>query len=285
LVSQVPTKTAAKLTATNTPSPTSKLAATDTLSPTSKLAATATDTTIPSRTPTAAPTATPTRTATPISTVAVESGVHACTSPEEQYEICWRNSDGTVTNLTNNPDGFDGYPNVSPDGTKIYFQTYRKQDGNFEVYVMNSDGSKPTNLTKRPWLDGEPALSPDGRRVVYRCSFEICVMNADGSDKTKLTDRSDSQQPGHPPQSDQQPQWSPDGTRIAFMSGRDGNSEIYVMNTDGSGQTNLTNHPADDRLYEWLPDGRIFFMREGCPWCVMNADGSEVTQVEEWLGQ
>ena len=42
------------------------------------------------------------------------------------------------------------------------------------------------------------------------------------------------------------PVFSPDGTRIAFMSNRDGNSEIYVMNRDGSGVRRLTNHPAID---------------------------------------
>ncbi|MCH7838355.1 MAG: PD40 domain-containing protein, partial [Chloroflexi bacterium] len=49
------------------------------------------------------------------------------------------------------------------------------------------------------------------------------------------------------------PSWSPDGTVIAFTSERDGNSEIYIMNADGSGQTRLTNHPADDRSADWQP--------------------------------
>ena len=42
------------------------------------------------------------------------------------------------------------------------------------------------------------------------------------------------------------PVFSPDGARIAFTSNRDGNSEIYVMNRDGSGVRRLTNHPAID---------------------------------------
>jgi len=37
-----------------------------------------------------------------------------------------------------------------------------------------------------------------------------------------------------------------DGTRVAFYSDRDGNLEIYVMDTDGSGQTRLTGNPAED---------------------------------------
>jgi hypothetical protein len=40
------------------------------------------------------------------------------------------------------------------------------------------------------------------------------------------------------------PSRSPDGNKIAFDSGRDGNTEIYVMNADGTGQTGLTNNPS-----------------------------------------
>src|SRR4051794_3526132 len=62
--------------------------------------------------------------------------------------------------------------------------------------------------------------------------------------------------------------------RIAFSSLRDGNSEIYVMNQDGSAQTRLTFDPAEDTQPSWSPDGRrIAFVRAGNIF-VMNADGS-----------
>ena len=88
----------------------------------------------------------------------------------------------------------------------------------------------------------------------------------------------------------QTPAWSPDGRKLAFVSGRDGNSEIYVMNADGSGQENLTRQPASDSNPAWSPDGRaIAFVQKKCtggrrdPPCatayetslyVVNADGS-----------
>ena len=71
----------------------------------------------------------------------------------------------------------------------------------------------------------------------------IYVMNPDGSGLTRLTSTDQ----------DAFPTWSPDGTRIAFASHRDGNWEIYVMNADGANQTNITNNPADDVYPLWRP--------------------------------
>ena len=74
------------------------------------------------------------------------------------------------------------------------------------------------------------------------------------------------------------PAWSPDGRKIAFLNGRDGNSEVYVMNANGSGQRNLTRNPGNDADPAWSPDGRkIAFVsnRDGNDEIyVMNADGS-----------
>ena len=78
------------------------------------------------------------------------------------------------------------------------------------------------------------------------------------------------------------PAWSPDGKRIAFSSERDGNDEIYVMDTDGSNLIRLTNRPELDWWPAWSPDGmRIAYAtQKGKPgdwhheiW-IMNADGS-----------
>ena len=72
--------------------------------------------------------------------------------------------------------------------------------------------------------------------------------------------------------------------RIAFVSNRDGNNEAYVMAPDGSGQTNLTNGPWEDRSPTWSPDARrIAFAsdREGSyDLFVMDADGSNVVRLD-----
>ena len=51
------------------------------------------------------------------------------------------------------------------------------------------------------------------------------------------------------------PRFSPDGTRVAFEANRDGNSEIYAMNADGTGVDRLTNHPEIDFRPRFSPDG------------------------------
>ena len=51
------------------------------------------------------------------------------------------------------------------------------------------------------------------------------------------------------------PAWSPDGTRIAFTSFRNGRGDIYVMRPDGSDQKRLTTSDAHDDLAAWSPDG------------------------------
>jgi hypothetical protein len=75
------------------------------------------------------------------------------------------------------------------------------------------------------------------------------------------------------------PAWSPGGTKIAFETDRDGNSEIYVMKSNGADQVNLTRNPAPDHAPVWSPDGtKIAFESErdgGRDIYVMNSDGSE----------
>jgi len=73
---------------------------------------------------------------------------------------------------------------------------------------------------------------------------------------------------------------APAGKRIAFVSNRDDNNEIYVMNVDGSDPINLTKNPDNDVMPAWSPDGkRLVFVsdRGDGPVFFMNADGSGVT--------
>jgi len=79
------------------------------------------------------------------------------------------------------------------------------------------------------------------------------------------------------------PSFSGDGSKIAFMSNRDGNFEIYVMNADGTSQTRLTNNAAYDGLPSFSGDGSkiAFFSDRDGNWeiYVMNVDGTGQTNL------
>ena len=77
-------------------------------------------------------------------------------------------------------------------------------------------------------------------------NFEIYVMDADGENRENLSNH---------PVHDQDPDWSPDGTKIAFVSRRTGEYQIYVMDSDGKNQTRLTDGPREKREPDWSPDG------------------------------
>ena len=81
------------------------------------------------------------------------------------------------------------------------------------------------------------------------------------------------------------PAWSPDGSKLAFWSNRDGNPEIYVVNRDGTGMRRLTNHPENDSTPTWSPTGnQIAFTsnRSGnLEVYSMNPDGSGVRNVTQ----
>jgi Tol biopolymer transport system component len=154
--------------------------------------------------------------------------------------------DGTAQrNLTNDGGSADSAPVWSSDGTRLAF---RRQE---MIWVMNADGSDAHPLTAG--MDFEPRWAPDGAKIAY-IQFSppgersVWRVDADGTNAIPLTDAEMINVLTFA--------WSPDSTRIAFTSVRDGNTEIYVMLADGSGETNLTNSTATDAgEIRWSPDG------------------------------
>ena len=196
-------------------------------------------------------------------------------NPEGDEEVYVMNAlDGTAKkNLSNNGAGvYDHVPHFSSGGKKIAYESFGIQpsnpEGDNEIYVVNAlDGTGKKNLTNNgvevagadPVDDYSPDFSPDGKKIAYS-SFdkqpsnpegdgEVYSMNAlDGAGKKNLTKNGGGLY-------DSSPNFSPDGTRIAYDtqgkqdSNAEGDLEVYVMNaSDGSGQANLSNN--GDGVYD-----------------------------------
>jgi Tol biopolymer transport system component len=142
--------------------------------------------------------------------------------------------------------------------------------------------------------EGALAPAPENRIAFLRTNnlggiftrFDIFVVNADGTGEVQLTDA---------PGNDHQLDWSPDGSKIVFVSergdfGEQTNNEIFVMNADGSGQTQLTDTPGThEQDPTWSPDGgQIAFARGGLSGnaiVVMDGDGSNQTPLTAAFGR
>lgn len=152
------------------------------------------------------------------------------------------------------------YPDWSPDGKMIAFQSYK--DGTFHIWAMSPDGSQVRPLTSGYYDDREPQFSPDGTKIVFSSdrpavgspagvaggSYNVWVLTVATGQLTEVT---------HAPvgKNYYYPTWTPDGQRITFV---DTKTAIDTVAADGQGsiQTQYAN-PADT-FYSptWSPDGK-----------------------------
>jgi TolB protein len=196
-------------------------------------------------------------------------------------------------NLTHHP-ADDVDPAWSNVAGRLAFFSDRNGDVNTEIYLMNLDGGDVQPLAIGGDNVGHPSWSADGQQIVFIRNFgnirfidvdgtnergltygfgpvwsptngeiayykeqrgdlnaDIYLINEDGSAQRNLT-----QHPAH----DWHPSWSPDGRQLAFVSSRDGNPEIYVMDaacTAPCPAHRLTHNPSADRDAAWSPDGLL----------------------------
>ena len=160
------------------------------------------------------------------------------------------NSDGSGKRTLTVTDEFDLYPQFTPDGSKIIYQSWTAS-GYIDIFLMNVDGTNPQNLTNQNGNNYfEPTVSPDGKTIAASfCNVSVCglaTMHIDGSGLQVIqTCAASTQFLG-------ESAFSADGTKILFSYIRGPyypeNSDIYVVNVDGTNLTQLTNSS-----YDWCP--------------------------------
>ncbi|PYO95365.1 MAG: hypothetical protein DMD62_02105 [Gemmatimonadetes bacterium] len=147
-------------------------------------------------------------------------------------------------------------PTFSPDGSRVAYVSLK--DGNPEIYVMNADGTGPTRLTTDPQADGHPAFSADGQTVLFHSARtagkqQIWSVNVDGSGLQPLTRDS----------VNSAPTISPDGQTIAYVSSRNKDIDIWLMNRDGTNQRQFTRSPQQrESEPHFLRDGTLTYLVE-----------------------
>lgn len=205
-------------------------------------------------------------------------------------DIFLMNADGTwQKNLTNGAiDERNGEPAISPDGKSVLFVTNRNGLGS-QIFVMDLVSRHARSIAEWFTLEHSPAWSPDGQTFAfsscgnnyYPCDIYTARIDGVGG-YTEL--------PTNTKADDDNPHFSPDGSKILFVTNRNGSGyEIYVCDSNGSNLRRLTTNNVDDLAPQWSPDGsRIIFASQQAGLVtelyVMNADGSNVVRLTHSQG-
>jgi tetratricopeptide (TPR) repeat protein len=174
-------------------------------------------------------------------------------------------------------DGFEAArPCVDFEGKLYVYHSRQEADRQPRLYRTHNSETRPVVREANVILGLSPSWLPDGRILYSGCLGDACgilVMAADGTNPRQVAAGGN----------ETNPEASPNGRQVAFMSQRDHNWEVYVINLDGTGLRRLTRSPGNDGLPAWSPDGRyIAFVsdRDGV-WAVwvMRPDGGDLRRL------
>jgi len=169
------------------------------------------------------------------------------------------------TRLTAN-DWDDEDPALSPDGSKMAFSSNR--NGEWDIYILDLHSGDVRRLTQSKTYDGSPCWSPDGQYLIYQTldgqnlDLVVQAVNDASAAPIQLTANAGD---------NFDPSWSPDGHTIAFITNRDGQSEVWLANlqsVDNRFTQLMSTDQTQYRYPRWSPDGSML------AWCRQDSESS-----------
>ena len=185
-------------------------------------------------------------------------------------------------------------PQWFPDGHTIVFAA--QDNGGCGIYTMQADGSNQKKISPDGKCFGAPRVSPTGSKVAMvwdnKDGSQIFVMGANGAGLKQLTTSVNPKyfDTGFPREGNENPVWSPDGNKIAYVSWANGSPDIFVINSDGSQDKRLTSSPLRDENPGWTKDGRYILFSSNrnqdvsAEIYVMKANGQSQTALTKYIG-
>lgn len=159
----------------------------------------------------------------------------------------------TDSSFSINDGSLSTHAKFSPDGKKVVYSS--SASGNFDLVVLDledtSDNAQKT-IAASPDAEIYGIFSPDSKMIAYS-SFDIYykgtvhVCKADGKSNIAITKGMGSSY---------NPKFSPDGKKIAFISDKSGNYEIYICDLEGTAMKQLTNKKGNTIEFDWSADGK-----------------------------
>lgn len=192
------------------------------------------------------------------------------------------------TRLTDSPAN-DSSPVWSPQSDSIAFISDRR--GSFEIFLMNADGSNQRPLRESGPVNAfEFVWSPDGTRLAYPSGGDVYVVEVVAPGGGGSTAAPVNVSAGKPAGSlDLEPSWAPGGGRLVIRNATNcpGCSDLYTLNADGTGRTQVTSAPGAEANPRWSPVGEQIAYESlsgGRNLYVVNADGTGAVKVSGDVG-
>jgi TolB protein len=199
----------------------------------------------------------------------------------KRYEIHDLNLVTNETRVLTSAFGDLNAPEISPDGKTIVFTRYYIDPDKPTTWLMDRDGANPRQVANiRAW---DPTWSPDGSAILFASQVgalsQLFIVNIDGTGLHQV---------GNFPDLRGRSDWSPQGLIVTY-SGKSWKRELYVMNSDGSNQRQISPSGGNSQGPSFSPDGKwiaftSYFDKyevNGCEIYIMRVDGTDLRRLTD----